>query len=106
MYGYWVKQAEKAPELQIGGPTMAWLYEALTECRKLSSIPSPETPCITFCGELDRLVDNDSIKARMAKWPNGEFSMIRNAKHDVLTEIPGIGGDVMTQVFEFFEQRS
>lgn len=106
MYDYWVKQAEKAPELQIGGPTMAWLYEALAECRALSSIASPSTPCITFCGELDRLVDNDSIKARMAKWPNGEFSMIRNAKHDVLTEIPEIGGDVMSQVFEFFSNQN
>ena len=105
MYDYWVKQAEKAPELQIGGPTMAWLYEALAECRALSSIPSPSTPCITFCGELDRLVDNGSIKARMAKWPNGEFSMIRNAKHDVLTEIPEIGGDVMCQVFAFFAKQ-
>ena len=106
MYDYWVKQAEKAPELQIGGPTMAWLYEALSECRSLSSVPSPPTACITFCGELDRLVDNDAIKARMAKWPNGEFSMIRNAKHDVLTETPEIGGDVMSQVFAFFEKES
>ena len=104
MYDYWVKQAKAAPELQIGGPTMTWLYKALSECRSLSRIPSPTIPCITFCGELDRLVDNDSIKARMAEWPNGEFSMIRNAKHDVLTEIPEIGGDVMTQIFEFFSK--
>lgn len=105
MYDYWVQQAKIAPELQIGGPTMTWLFEALSECRRLSSIPSPKTPCITFCGELDRLVDNESIKTRMAEWPNGEFSMIRNAKHDVLTEIPEIGGDVMTQIFEFFSKQ-
>lgn len=104
MYGYWVEQAKKAPELQIGGPTMTWLFEALSECRKLSSVPSPNTPCITFCGELDRLVDNESIKARMAKWRNGHFSMIRNAKHDVLTEIPEIGGNVVSQIFDFFSQ--
>ena len=83
---------------------MSWLFEALSEWRSLTSVPSPTTPCITFCGELDRLVDNESIKARMAKWPNGEFSMIRNAKHDVLTEIPEIGGDVMSQIFEFFSK--
>ncbi|MEO0697943.1 MAG: alpha/beta hydrolase [Pseudomonadota bacterium] len=106
MYDYWVDQARKVPELQIGGPTMTWLYEALSECRSLSSVPSPNTPSITFCGELDRLVDNYSIKARMAEWPNGEFSMIRNAKHDVLTEIPEIGGDVMSQIFDFFSKVS
>ena len=104
MYDYWIEQAKSAPELQIGGPTMTWLFEALSECRSLSPVPSPNIPCITFCGELDRLVDNDSIKARMAKWANGEFSMIRNAKHDVLTEIPEIGGDVMSQIFEFFSK--
>lgn len=106
MYDYWVKQAQAAPELQIGGPTMSWLYEALAECRRLSTVPSPDIPCITFCGELDQLVDNASIKRRMAKWPGAEFSMIRNAKHDVLTEIPEVGGDVMTQIFEFFSKGS
>jgi lysophospholipase len=28
--------------------------------------------------------------------------MIQNAKHDVLTEIPEIGGDVMDRIIEFF----
>ena len=102
MYDYWVKQAQAAPELQIGGPTMSWLYEALAECRRLSTVPSPSIPCITFCGELDQLVDNASIKRRMANWPDAHFSMIRNAKHDVLTEIPEAGCDVMTQIFDFF----
>lgn len=106
MYEYWVHQAKEAPELQIGGPTMSWLFEALSACRELSRTPSPDTPCITFCGELDQLVDNDAIKTRMANWPNGRFSMIRNAKHDVLTEIPEIGGDVMSQIFEFFSKVS
>lgn len=102
MYAYWIDQAQKAPEIQIGGPTMSWLYEALSECRYLSTVPSPNTPCITFCGELDQLVDNSSIKSRVEKWPNGQFSMIRNAKHDVLTETEEVGGDVMGQIFAFF----
>ncbi|MES0864972.1 hypothetical protein ABLN87_21755 [Ruegeria sp. SCPT10] len=39
-----------------------------------------------------------------AAWPNGEFSMIRNAKHDVLTEIPEVGGDVITEIVDFFSK--
>ncbi|MEO1222097.1 MAG: alpha/beta hydrolase [Pseudomonadota bacterium] len=104
MYEYWVRQAKEAPELQIGGPTMSWLFEALSACRQLSHAPSPNVPCITFCGELDQLVDNGAIKTRMANWSNGRFSMIRNAKHDVLTEIPEIGGDVTSQIFDFFAE--
>ncbi|MGH1446370.1 MAG: alpha/beta hydrolase [Cognatishimia sp.] len=106
MYDYWVDQAKKAPELQIGGPTLSWLYEALSECRSLSSVPSPDIPCITFCGELDQLVDNSSIKRRMEHWPDSQFAMIRNAKHDVLTETEEVGGDVMGQIFAFFEKNA
>jgi len=102
MYEYWVYQARAVPDLQIGGPSMGWLYQGLSECRSLSKMRSPDVPCITFCGELDELVDNGAIKDRMEKWPNGEFVMIQNAKHDVLTEIPEIGGDVMDQIVEFF----
>ena len=106
MYDYWVDQAKKAPELQIGGPTLSWLYEALSECRSLSSVPSPDIPCITFCGELDQLVDNSSIKRRMEQWRDGQFAMIRNAKHDVLTETEEVGGDVMGQIFAFFAENA
>ena len=81
---------------------MSWLFEALAEYRNLSKMRSPATPFYIFCGEMDQLVHNSPNKARMAKWPNSEFAMIRNAKHDVLIEIPGVGGDVMTQIFEFF----
>ena len=102
MYEYWVDQAKAVPNLQIGGPSMAWLYQGLSECRNLSKMRSPDIPCITFCGELDELVDNLAIKDRMERWPNGTFEVIKNAKHDVLTEIPEIGGEVMNQIVEFF----
>lgn len=102
MYEYWVDQARNAPELQIGGPTMAWLYQSLAECRSLSKMPSPDIPCLTFCGEKDELVDNSTIEDRMNRWSNGKFAMIKDAKHDVLTELPEIGGDVMDQIFELF----
>lgn len=102
MYDYWVDQARTVPDLQIGGPSIAWLYQGLSECRSLSKMHSPDIPCITFCGELDELVDNRAIKDRMGRWPNGTFEVIKNAKHDVLTEIPEIGGEVMNQIVEFF----
>tara|TARA_R110002110_G_scaffold226191_2_gene440368 strand:+ start:162 stop:1112 length:951 start_codon:yes stop_codon:yes gene_type:complete len=106
MYEYWIDQAKRAPELQIGGPTMSWLYAGLSECRSLSKIGSPDVPCITFCGELDQLVDNASIKSRMERWPTGKFKMVRNAKHDVLTETPEVGGDVMGEIVSFFKANS
>ena len=102
MYDYWVEQARIVPELHIGGPSMAWLYQGLSECRNLSKMDSPDIPCITFCGELDQLVDNRAIIDRMERWPNGKLELIRGAKHDVLTELPEIAGDVMDEICELF----
>ena len=101
MYDYWVDQAQQVPELHIGGPTMGWLYEALSECRKLSKENSPSTPCIIFCGELDQVVDNMTTKDRVRRWPNSKFVFVRNAKHDVLTEV---GNDAMNQMLAFFSR--
>ena len=42
----------------------------------------------------------------MEKWSNGKFQMVRDAKHDVLTETPEVGGDVMGQIFSFFEENA
>lgn len=102
MYEYWVNQAQALPDLQIGGPSMAWLYQSLAECRSLSKMHSPDIPCVTFCGDSDELVDIRAITSRMEKWPNGSFEMIPKAKHDVLTEVPEIGGGVMDKICQFF----
>ena len=52
MYEYWVYQARAVPDLQIGGPSIGWLYQGLSECRSLSKMRSPDVPCITFCGVM------------------------------------------------------
>jgi lysophospholipase len=38
----------------------------------------------------------------MERWPNGKLELIRGAKHDVLTELPEIAGDVMDEICELF----
>ena len=70
--------------------------EASQKCADLTS------PRITLCGELDEVVDNRAIRDRMERWPNSTFAMIQNANHDVLTEIPDFGGEVMEQIVELF----
>ena len=61
---------------------------------------------ITRCTLHHMLVDNASIKSRMERWPTGKFKMVRNAKHDVLTETPEVGGDVMGEIVSFFKANS
>jgi lysophospholipase len=99
LYDSWVAQARNLVELQIGGPSLSWLFGGLVECRRLAKEPSPDIPCLTFCGEFDSLVENGAIIDRMEKWPKGQVKMVAGAKHDVLS---GMGGLVLEEICDFF----
>lgn len=71
MYRFFVNQASTLNGHQIGGPSMAWLFETLKETKALSGIPSPRVPCITFCGANDTVVDISAARRRMMDWPGG-----------------------------------
>lgn len=101
-FDYWVHQAHEFPDLQIGGPSMGWVHQALNECRSLSTLNSPNIPCLAFCGDQDELVDIHAMQKRMSKWSNGELVLIKNAKHELLSEIPNIRESVMAKIFELF----
>ena len=90
MYDYMVNLATELPDRQTAAPSMGWLYQALRECKALSSMPSPNIPCLVFCGDKDELVDISAVQDRMSRWDEGQFKMIRDAKHDVLSELPEI----------------
>ncbi|SHF67380.1 MULTISPECIES: alpha/beta hydrolase [Litoreibacter] len=102
MYQYMVNQAQKAPDLHTGGPSMGWLYQTLTETRSLSKMPSPELPCITFCPDHDELISVPAVRERMARWPGGRIEIIQDAKHNLLLEPPEIRESVMTKICELF----
>ena len=82
---------------------MGWLYQALKEVRSLSTLPSPDIPCISFCGEQEEIVGVDAIEDRMKRWPGGKFKSIANAKHELLLEVPEVRHSVTTQICELFE---
>jgi len=43
-------QMRAHPDLALGGPTLHWLYESMTEMNRLASTASPDLPCLTFLG--------------------------------------------------------
>mgnify|MGYP001627809529 CR=1 FL=1 len=102
MYRYYQKISESLVEQQIGGPSMAWLFKTLGETRSLSKLPSPEIPCVTFCGAEDSIVAISAVEDRMARWPRGKFELIPNARHDVLYEIPDVRDGVFAEMLELF----
>ncbi|WP_286135088.1 alpha/beta hydrolase [Neptunicoccus cionae] len=102
MYQYYVNISEQLVDQQIGGPSMGWLFQTLKETRSLSKMPSPDTPCITFCGVEDSIVAISAAQDRMARWPQGKLELVENARHDVLCEVPSIRNEVLARISELF----
>lgn len=88
MYAYMQDQARAHPQLSLGGPSMNWLFQALTETRKLQAMPMPATPTLTYLGTNERIVDSIAVIKLMGKWPGSRLEMMDGAEHEVLMEIP------------------
>lgn len=88
MWRYMKRQMTERPELALAGPSIAWLYTALAECRDLALTPSPAYPALTVLGTAEKVVDVAPIHLRMARWRGGRLSMYQGAEHEVLMETP------------------
>jgi lysophospholipase len=106
MFAYMKDQALAHPELALGGPSLRWLHEALSETRELDRMASPATPTITFLGGNERIVDPTRVVARMERWPNGRLEMIDGAEHEVMMETPAIQARVFDQMAAFFAEHA
>lgn len=94
-YAHMRHQVTSQPDLQLGGPSLRWLHQSLLECQALFQRPSPDLPCLTYCGTNERIVDVTRIQDRMARWPRGKLTMVVG-EHEVLME----GAASSTQVIE------
>lgn len=88
MYAYMQDQAAAYPQLPLGGPSMHWLFEALTETRALQAMAPPKTPTLTFLGTNERIIDSSAVVKLMEGWPDGRLEMIEGAEHEILMELP------------------
>lgn len=88
MYRYMQDQAKAHPQLPLGGPSMHWLFQALTETGDLQAMEMPKIPTVTYLGTNERIVDSGAVVKLMDKWPDGRLEMIQDAEHEVLMEHP------------------
>ena len=75
----------------------------MKETFKLSKLPSPKIPCITFLAEDERIVDPARVHNRMKVWPNGILHFIHSARHEVLMEDIVTQKYVVQEIVSFFE---
>jgi lysophospholipase len=102
MYQYMINQANAHPELGIGGPSLHWLHEALSETRALARRPSPDMPCLTLLGSDEQIVDVARIRDRMAHWPGGHLEMVETGRHETLMDSPEMRGRLFRMLCEFY----
>lgn len=97
-------QLEKHPDLSLGGPSMAWLNEALIECRGLSQRPTPDFAALTLLGGNERIVDIPAIHDRMERWSKGELKIIEGAEHEILMDSPARRKAAIADITAHFER--
>ena len=97
------RQLKAQPDLGLGGPSLRWLNKSLHETRALSRLPLPATPCLTFLGTDEEIVDPQRIKDRMKAWTNGTLRVLQGGKHEMLMDLPDMRGQVYDETVAFFE---
>lgn len=102
MFDYMCDQIATHPELELGGPSQEWLHEALVETRALNRMPSPKTPCLTYLGTDETIVDAARVRSRMKRWPNGRLLEMQGLRHEILMEDVTTRGKVIDQIVTFF----
>lgn len=103
MYDGMKQQLISYPDLGLGGPSLAWINEALKECRDLSQMASPDVPSITFLGTNERIVDQNYVRDRMKRWPKGELHIIEGGEHEVVMDYPHVQAEVLDAAVALYE---
>lgn len=104
MYRYYQSVSKNLVDHQTGGPSLGWLYQTLRETQRLSKKPSPDTPCITFCGAEDSIVAISAVEDRMKRWPNGQFNLVENSRHDVFYEVQKVRERAFSSILTHFAE--
>ncbi|MCR8826308.1 alpha/beta fold hydrolase [Pseudosulfitobacter koreensis] len=102
MWDMMVDQLNAHPDLSLGGPSLTWLREALSETEALSRMQAPDLPCIAFMGTNERIVHTDRVIRRMDSWPKGDLVMVEDGEHEVMMEGPAKRGPIFDRMVKTF----
>ena len=80
------QQLIQHPDLQIGGPSSAWVSAALDEIEFQIGKEPPITLALCFLGEKEEIIDNLAVREFCKNWDSCDLISIPDAKHDLLME--------------------
>lgn len=90
MYAYMQAQTNADPALSLGGPSLHWLYQALSETRQLRAMTPPKLPAMAQIGTAEKVVDIRPVEELMTRWPGGVLTVIEGAEHEIMMERPPV----------------
>ena len=102
-HDFMIRQAEMAPDIAVGGPTVHWFYEAHLEMAALALAPRPDCPVRTFLGTQEEIVEPQAVQDMHNNWPTAQLQPVEGAKHELMMEAPHLRGQFMRGMFGFFE---
>jgi lysophospholipase len=103
MYDYMRRQLRAHPDLALGGPSLAWVNEAMRETRALRRLALPEVPALCAVGTRERIVSPAAIHTLAARWPTAEVEVYDGAEHEILMEGPALRGRFLDRAAALFE---
>lgn len=104
MFAYMRRQLEACPGLDLGGPSVPWLFRALWECRLLRWVARPSQPTLTVLPLEEDIVCPDAIRGLVERWPDGRLLEIEGGKHETMMETSARRDQFFDEVIGFFSQ--
>jgi len=81
-------QLDAVPGLDLGAPSVPWLYRALVECRALQRAAPPAHPMLAFLPGEECIVCPRAIRAITARWPDARLELVEGGRHETMMETP------------------
>jgi lysophospholipase len=85
-FAYMQRQVRHDDRFALGGPSIHWLHEALTEIAAFRRAALPQLPVLTALGSDELVVDADAVATLARRWPGGRFTVFDGARHELLME--------------------
>lgn len=103
-YAYLIRQVAVHPELGIGGPSIHWFSEALTETRMLLRQPAPDHEARVYLGSDETVIDVPTLRETVGRWEHAEMRMIAGARHEIMMEAPPIRALFVSETDRFLRK--
>jgi len=85
-YDWFREQLERHPDLQLAGPSIRWLGEAMAETRALKSADFPDIPTLVLLGSDEEIVSSRAIEDMVERWDAARLVKIDGARHEIFME--------------------